>query len=153
MNNLSEKEKEVIDKINRKLTTLLLVLGAFLGGIWLLLYPPTFLQEPSVKLAEAPVEDAVENGVHLATGLIAQEGFELVQQNCGGCHSYKLVTQNKNTREGWLETIRWMQETQKLWDLGENESPLLDYLAANYGPEETGRRKQLVITEWYELEE
>ncbi len=112
------------------------------------------MQEQAPEIAEVVVDDdEIENGVHLATGLIAQDGFELVQQNCGGCHSYKLVTQNKNTRDGWLETIRWMQETQKLWDLGSNESPLLDYLATNYGPEETGRRKQLIIKEWYELEE
>ena len=93
----------------------------------------------------------IEQGIHVASGLIAAEGYELVNQNCGNCHSYKLVTQNRNTKEGWLETIRWMQETQKLWDLGENEDPLLNYLSTNYGPEETGRRKQLVVTEWYQL--
>ena len=30
--------------------------------------------------------------------------------------------------------IRWMQETQGLWPLGEDEDRVLNYLAANYGP-------------------
>ena len=149
MRGLSDKEKKALGDINRKLTNLIITLTLFMGGMWLLLYPPTFLQEQP-KHTETD-SDLIEEGIHVASGLIANKGFEFVQQNCGECHSYKLVTQNRNTREGWLETIRWMQETQKLWDLGENENPLLDYLAANYGPEETGRRKQLEIAEWYEL--
>jgi hypothetical protein len=39
--------------------------------------------------------------------------------------------------------IRWMQETQGLWPLGENEVPVLDYLATNYGPVNVGRRRPL----------
>ena len=149
MQNISDKEKKTLGEINRKLTNLIITLTLFMGGMWLVLYPPIFLQDQTTIIQVD--SDIIEKGIHVASGLIAAEGFELVQQNCGGCHSYKLVTQNKNTRDGWLETIRWMQETQKLWDLGENENPLLDYLAANYGPEETGRRKQLEIAEWYEL--
>jgi hypothetical protein len=55
-------------------------------------------------------------------------------------------------RQGWKETIVWMQETQKLWDLGESESKILDYLAKNYAPKKAGRRKNLVINEWYEID-
>ena len=45
-----------------------------------------------------------------------------------------------------------MQETQELWDLGNNEAPILDYLAKHYGPENKGRRENLEDIEWYELE-
>ena len=45
-----------------------------------------------------------------------------------------------------------MQETQKLWDLGENEDIILDYLAEHYAPEDIGRRKNLENIEWYELD-
>jgi hypothetical protein len=39
--------------------------------------------------------------------------------------------------------IRWMQDTQGLWPLGEDEDLVLDYLAANYGPLSAGRRRPL----------
>ena len=94
----------------------------------------------------------VENGVHIPTGLIMDEGVLEVSRTCGACHSLDLVTQNRADREGWKEIIVWMQETQKLWDLGENEPIILDYLSKNYAPENTGRRKNLEGIEWYELE-
>ena len=62
------------------------------------------------------------------------------------------MLQNRATREGWEEMIRWMQETQKLWDLGPTEDKILDYLATYYAPENKGRRAQLVVDEWYEIE-
>jgi len=50
--------------------------------------------------------------------------------------------------------IRWMQAKQGLWDLGPNEPVILDYLAANYAPEEIGRRANLDVEgiEWYVLD-
>jgi len=68
--------------------------------------------------------DKIENGVHLRTGLAEGEGLMLVVNNCTNCHSAKLVTQNRMSKELWLATIRWMQETQNLWDLGLNEEPI-----------------------------
>lgn len=89
----------------------------------------------------------------MPTGLVADEGYLLVQNNCSSCHSLDLVKNKRASREGWLSTIRWMQQTQGLWDLGSNEKPILDYLAKNYAPEDAGRRKQLTGIEWYILEE
>lgn len=83
--------------------------------------------------------------------LIVDDGFELVIQNCTGCHSGKIIADNRADREGWLTTIRWMQQTQKLWNLGENEYDILNYLVKNYGPVKKGRRAQLNGIEWYEL--
>lgn len=95
----------------------------------------------------------VVDGIHMPTGLIADDGYLLVRNNCGSCHSFELIRNKRATREGWLSTIRWMQRTQNLWDLGDNEKPILDYLAKNYAPEDTGRRKQLTGIEWYKLEQ
>ncbi|MEL6657721.1 MAG: hypothetical protein AAFY48_01165 [Bacteroidota bacterium] len=96
----------------------------------------------------------VKDGIHLPTGLVYAEGFEWVRATCTACHSAKLVTQNRATRAGWLEMIRWMQASQGLWDLGEKEKPILDYLAKHYAPEEIGRRAALPVAEieWYILE-
>ena len=48
--------------------------------------------------------------------------------------------------------IEWMQATQGLWDLGENEPIILDYLATNYAPEEVGRRANLEEVAYYMLD-
>ena len=55
------------------------------------------------------------------------------------------------SKERWLATIRWMQETQNLWDLGENETAIVNYLAKNYAPNKVGRRQNLTNIDWYEL--
>lgn len=100
------------------------------------------------------LEDEVVNGIHVPTGLIYDEGFEIVRATCTACHSAKLVTQNRATKEGWTQMIRWMQATQGLWDLGANEELIISYLAKNYAPKEIGRRANLevVAIEWYILE-
>ncbi len=85
------------------------------------------------------------------TVLEADDALPIVVGNCTNCHSAKLIAQNRATREGWKDLIRWMQETQKLWDLGANEDIILDYLAEYYAPENIGRRRNLENIEWYEL--
>ncbi|MEP0200838.1 MAG: hypothetical protein ABJ084_03385 [Halioglobus sp.] len=77
------------------------------------------------------------------TGLAIAPGFEVVSVQCTVCHSAKLLTQNRGSRDHWLAMIRWMQETQGLWPLGDSEETILDYLAANYGPVNLGRRQLL----------
>ncbi len=111
-----------------------------------------FKQE-NVKKVKEEVE-TIKDGIHLPTGLVYAEGFDLVRNTCTGCHSAQLVTQNRATRAGWQSMIRWMQETQGLWELGDNEGPILDYLATHYAPEEVGRRANLDIEaiEWYVLD-
>lgn len=98
--------------------------------------------------------EEIVNGIHVQSGLIYAEGFDIVRGNCTACHSAKLVTQNRATREGWTDMIRWMQAKQGLWDLGKNESVILDYLATNYAPEDIGRRANIDVDEieWYLLE-
>lgn len=95
--------------------------------------------------------DKVENGIHVRTGFVDDDGLMLVVNNCTNCHSAKLVTQNRMSKERWLATIRWMQETQNLWDLGKNEEAIVNYLATNYAPTKKGRRQSLTAIEWYEL--
>ena len=103
--------------------------------------------------AKSEVEDRIENGIDLATGLVVAEGFQEVKATCTACHSALLVTQNRATREGWKAMIEWMQETQGLWQLGRAEDKILDYLATHYAPEAIGRRANLEEIEWYILEE
>jgi hypothetical protein len=76
-----------------------------------------------------------------ASGLIVAPGWELVRAHCGGCHSHALVAMQRADRQTWLDTIRWMQATQNLWQFdAATENGILDYLAANYPPQPNRRR-------------
>ena len=93
----------------------------------------------------------IENGIHVRTGLVDGEGVMQVVNNCTSCHSSKLIIQNRMSEEMWLGTIKWMQETQNLHDLGENENIIVKYLSTYYAPQKKGRREPLANIEWYEL--
>ncbi|MGH8729091.1 MAG: hypothetical protein ACREV9_13285 [Burkholderiales bacterium] len=80
---------------------------------------------------------AQEKKVDQESGLAIDTGFELVKGQCGVCHSHKLITQSGKTRDGWLESIRWMQRNHGLWDLGQTENDILTYLEKNYGLNKT----------------
>lgn len=137
------------------LILILLLTGIFVFTFILQVQPELSQPQnnPQIKIPEKPImDDLVEDGVHVATGLIEGEGLMMVVANCTNCHSAKLVTQNRFTKEGWIKVIRWMQETQGLWDLGENEEAIVSYLSTHYAPEIRGRRKPLEV-EWYSLEE
>jgi hypothetical protein len=86
------------------------------------------------------------SGPLLAADLVPDTGYQQVKTQCTVCHSAQIIMQNRSDREGWLAMIRWMQETQGLWPLGDAEPVILDYLANNYGPIETGRRQPLKVT-------
>ncbi len=86
------------------------------------------------------------------SGLVIDKNLALVKAQCTACHSAKLITMNRFTREGWKDKIFWMQQTQKLWDLGESEKDVLDYLSSYYAPgEKVSRRDNLKNIEWYTL--
>ena len=95
--------------------------------------------ETATSLKEVD-EDIIENGIHLRTGFVDADGL-LVLQHCNACHSTQLISQNRMTKVGWKSTIQWMQATQNLWDLGEDEAIILTYLAKNYAPSAIGRRQ------------
>lgn len=135
-----------------------------LGGLVVLytFYPESSLftvKEANQKQFETsdslsvPLVNSQEGEYDLETGFIEDVGMSAVVNNCTNCHSARLVTQNRMSREAWKATIKWMQETQNLWDLGEKEPIILDYLAKNYAPESKGRRQNLTIDKWYVLEQ
>lgn len=113
------------------------------------------MKEVNVEAAPATTVISALNmldGKEVETGLLDGNGLRAVKANCLSCHSAKLITQNRFTRAGWHDKIVWMQETQGLWDLGENEPLILDYLAEHYAPEaRASRRQPLSNIEWYEL--
>ena len=143
----------------------LLLLGTGLAIYFLLPHEPTASavvaarpgsEEEAAPAAVSPAEEPPEivDGKDVATGLFDGEGLAAVKANCLGCHSAQLITQNHFTRDGWHKKIVWMQKTQGLWDLGDSEPLVLDYLAEHYAPEaRASRRQPLTGIEWYELKD
>lgn len=128
------------------------------GGIVYYVYHPEALDfnSKSDSIVAVPIEldeDRIENGIHVRTGLVEADGLMTVVNNCTNCHSSKLVTQNRMNTERWNTTIKWMQETQNLWDLGGNQDIIVNYLVTNYPPIAKGRRMILTNIDWYELED
>lgn len=88
------------------------------------------------------------------TGLVADGNLTMVKAQCTSCHSSKLIIQNRFTRDGWKQKIRWMQAKHNLWDLGETEKQVLDYLEKNYSPSiGMARRAPLKDIKWYKLDQ
>ena len=90
------------------------------------------------------------------SGLANDANLMMVKSQCTACHSSKLILQHRFTRAGWQERIRWMQKYHKLWDLGESEKVVLDYLEKYYGPSSAPvkaslRRAPLKDIQWYKL--
>ena len=84
--------------------------------------------------------DQIVDGIHVRTGFVDAPGLMAVVNNCTSCHSSQLVLQNKMNKERWTSTIRWMQKTQNLWELGDNEDIIINYLVTNYPPKKKGQK-------------
>lgn len=156
--NKEEAFRVQVRKLYRSLTLFFALFVIAGGGIVYYMYNPDGLDfnSKSDTIVAVPIEedeDRIEKGIHVRTGLVEAEGLMTVVNNCTNCHSAKLVTQNRMTAEGWNTTIKWMQETQNLWDLGGNQEIIVNYLVTNYPPIAKGRRMILTDIEWYELKD
>ena len=138
-------------KMKGKLHTKGLSLLGGLVALCLLGYVPAgqsrHQQQLTATVQPLPMRDSLD----AQTGLVLAPGFQLVKNNCVRCHSPQLITAKRATREGWESTIRWMQATQGLGDLGKEEALILDYLAKHYAPTQEGRRPPLKDITWYRL--
>lgn len=125
-----------------------------LGVIFLFIRDSEVKTDDTMELIDNGVDgqNPIVDGIHVSTGLVEGEGLEEVVTNCTTCHSSKLIIQNRMGKEQWNATIRWMQETQGLWDLGEDQDIIVDYLTTNYPVFKKGRRAMLEDIEWYTLE-
>lgn len=130
---------------------ILLVLVAGLGMV-----SPIFTKNPDIKNPASQVAvvatDTLKKDVQ--TGLVDDENLYMVKAQCTSCHSSKLILQNRFTRDGWKQKIRWMQAKHNLWELGDTEKQVLDYLEKHYAPTASvARRAPLKDIKWYKLEQ
>lgn len=156
--NIQEHFKAVYRSLLAFLTAFVIIIVALLAYI----NNPTVFSSDSkssnedtnyVAIPESDDFDKIENGIHVRTGFIEANGLMETVNNCTNCHSSELVIQNRMSKERWVATIRWMQETQNLWDLGGNEEIIIDYLVTNYPVIAKGRRASLIDIEWYDLKD
>ncbi|UFH53829.1 hypothetical protein [Spirosoma sp. KNUC1025] len=127
-------------------------IGALLIGLLSFRSIPT---QPVVVGAPVVVADTVK--IDPESGLATDPNLMIVKSQCTACHSTKLILQHRFTRAGWLDRIRWMQKYHKLWDLGESEKVVLDYLEKYYGPQSAQvkaayRRAPLKNVQWYKMD-
>lgn len=154
-----DKLRDQLRQVSRLMSVIMILFFIMAGAVVYLMVDPSlsaFQKKETVIYAEVVEEDdydKIENGIHVRTGLKDGEGLMTVVNNCTNCHSALLVTQNRMSAERWKATIKWMQETQNLWDLGKNEDIIINYLVANYPPQKKGRRMNLNDIEWYVLED
>ena len=105
-------------------------------------------KEPAVEqpapVPVAPVTAPAEPAIDPVTGFKMARDWELVRNNCIGCHSSKLITQQRGTPQQWLTMIRWMQAKQNLWQFdADTEARIIAYLSENYPPDAARRRAAL----------
>jgi hypothetical protein len=67
-------------------------------------------------------------------GLPPGEGQEITFYACSACHSIKLVTQQRLSRDRWDDTLVYMVEEQAMEPLDpEDRKTILDYLGQHLG--------------------
>lgn len=155
-----DKFRQQLRQVSRLMSVIMLLFFVMAGVVVYMMIDPNlsaFRKEEKVTYVDLVQEeddfDKIENGIHIRTGLKEGEGLMTVVNNCTNCHSALLVTQNRMSAERWRSTIKWMQETQNLWDLGKNEDIIINYLVTHYPPQKKGRRMNLNDIEWYVLED
>jgi len=149
----SNEYQKLLRKAERLAYVALLTLLLSLCLMYFRVYDPSFsvFEEKHAEIEGHIEEDKIENGIHLSTGFVDDVGLMTVVNNCTNCHSSKLVIQNRMNADRWNATIKWMQETQNLWELGDNQKVIVAYLVKNYPPIDKGRREGLKNIVWYEL--
>lgn len=129
-------------------------------GYTLLLSAALYLGYDGIQLSGVVAKKEIASAVAFSdtlkkdpeTGLYEDKNLYMVKAQCTNCHSTKLITQHRFSRDGWRQKIRWMQANHNLWELGETEVQVLDYLEKYYSPSATmARRAPLKDIKWYKL--
>lgn len=83
-----------------------------------------------------------EYKINPENGLYIDENVELVENHCLVCHNSSLIVNMNAGREAWIAAIRWMQESEGLWEIPvDDENKILDYLTKHYGEKYNTRRR------------
>lgn len=96
------------------------------------------LSGAAVMAAEAPSPFLTRPGAPPAdqtSALPPGEGRDEVEGLCSACHSIRMVTQQRLSRDRWDELLDWMVAEQGMAELdAETRDRVLDYLATHLSP-------------------
>lgn len=68
--------------------------------------------------------------------------WKLVRAHCTSCHSSQIFKNIRLSNAAWQDVIKRMQDEEGLWDLGDDEPKIVEYLATYFGPQAaTGQRR------------
>ena len=95
----------------------------FLIVVWIALFASTHQAEDQ-SLPLDPVLAADKAG-----------NWKLVRAHCTSCHSSQIFKNLRLSRRDWRDVIKRMQAEEGMWELGESEPKVLDYLETYFGPE------------------
>lgn len=151
LGNTQRKQHQISQKISGYSMKLLFagILGATL---FFNIFYKNPISKPSLNKAAVYEKDTLKRDPE--SGLVVDENLYMVKAQCTSCHSSKLILANHFTRDGWKQKIRWMQANHNLWELGETEKQVLDYLEKYHAPTQSiARRAPLKDIKWYKLEQ
>ncbi|MBW7850830.1 MAG: hypothetical protein H3C38_10065 [Rhodospirillales bacterium] len=102
--------------------------GLLAGGpAWAADAPSPFLTRPGAGMPEQ------------SAALPPGEGRDEVEGICSACHSIRMVTQQRLSRDRWDELLDWMVAEQGMPELdAETREKVLDYLADHLSPKTSG---------------
>jgi nitrate reductase cytochrome c-type subunit len=162
MSQSTPSNQDIIKRFARQMRWMNFAIVLFLAAsVWFFSGGPNWLFPASQPTEKAVAEPTYEEDsetyaypyqIDEETGLLLDKHVMLVKGNCLSCHSASIIRNTRATREDWLSLIQWMQKTQGLWDLGENEAPILDYLSKHYGVSSQPTGPFVQVEEWYELD-
>lgn len=92
----------------------------------------------------ASSDHAEDQSIPIDPVLIEDSGgtWKLVRAHCTSCHSSQILKNLQLSRTAWQDVIKRMQEEEGLWDLGDDESKIIEYLATYFGPtSDTAQRR------------
>jgi hypothetical protein len=91
--------------------------------------------DPGLRRSAGPAAAATFDPTDDYWGLPRAEGYEEVFYACSGCHSLRLVMQQRSTPERWDYLLDWMVDSQGMAPLPPEERDLVHaYLSAQFGP-------------------
>jgi mono/diheme cytochrome c family protein len=63
----------------------------------------------------------------------AEDGKTLFNQKCGACHSTRVATSRKETKETWAAVVKAMQAKKDNWISDAQARMIVEYLSTEYG--------------------
>jgi hypothetical protein len=161
MSDKTPNEREIIIRFSNLMRKMNIAIILFiLVAIWLIAGGPDFIirqdknpnstSEKEITTASNPHIDS--KIIDEETGLIMDANLEVVVVNCIACHSAHLITYTSADSSQWHDMIKWMQQTQGLWDLGNDEKSIIEYLSQHYGPSNRQNQSEEITTTWHEID-